>query len=119
MTTPDQLYPTVAGFCPMGCGQTLTLAPDTAVACSNPECIHPRAVRDLLANPQTDHVVMITDDGQAVVQHPLRERAEGSLFSCSFAVDVYHAAGQPTPPPEPGTYVVTGPADSWSWERLG
>ncbi|AGT12956.1 hypothetical protein KAYACHO_52 [Mycobacterium phage KayaCho] len=120
MTAADPpIYPTVAGFCPMGCGATLTLTPDGAVTCSNTECPNPRAVRSILADPHTDHIVALSRDG-FTLQHPLRERLDGGLFQCDVHTKIAEAGRSPL---EEGIYsvIVTDPADhpnDWTWERL-
>lgn len=116
---PQPINPPVTGHCPMGCGQTLTLSPDGAVTCSNTDCANPRAVRDILANPHTDHIVVLTGAG-ITTQHPLHERVESTLFGC-VVHDAILAAGRSTL--EDGTYqvIVTdleAHPSEWTWERL-
>jgi hypothetical protein len=103
----------------MGCGATLTLSPDGAVTCSNTECPDPRAVKTILANPHTDHLVVLTPN-EVNVQHPLKERADGSLLACAIGRAIFEAGRSAL---EDGTYSVrvTDPEahpNDWSWERL-
>lgn len=98
----------VGGCCPMGCGMTLILSGqewsgEGDVACSNPDCPRPDAVRMLLQNPETEHVVTIREGG-FTVEHPLRERLDGALHQCELHQDLQAADG---PPEKPGRYRVT------------
>lgn len=90
----------VAGHCPMGCGRTLFVAKGGHITCSWHDCPHPGAVDDLLADPETEHVVTFDDKGFAI-QHPLRERLDGELFDCRLHQDLRDLAG---PPVRPGRY---------------
>ncbi|AHJ88352.1 hypothetical protein Hosp_051 [Mycobacterium phage Hosp] len=119
MPADPPVYPTVAGFCPMGCGATLTLTPDGAVTCSDAECPDPRAVKSILANPHTDHLVRL-DRNTVNVQHPLRERVGGAMFDCPTAAAIIEAGRSAL---EDGIYlvIVTDPKahpNDWTWERI-
>lgn len=108
----------VAGYCPMGCGQTLFLGEAASVVCSAPSCPRPAAVTEILTDPETDHVVEVTEDGWQGL-HPLRERLDGELLSC----DLSQAMLDGLPPP-PGRYrvrLIRGPlpgVPAWAWDRL-
>lgn len=121
----------VDGYCPMGCGRTLFLSlPGKdgrgGVTCSFVECPNPIVVDLLLADPETEHIVIIDVD-TFNVQHPLRERIDGALFSCDLHTWLRDLDG---PPHRPGRYRARGPhapdKDSesvgwspWTFERLG
>lgn len=112
----------VKGYCPMGCGGTLFLASGGYVTCSWIECPNPTAACDLLLDPETEHIVVLTADGFSI-QHPLRERLEGELFDCGLHRILSAAEG---PPWLPGRYRARGPfrddagsVDYGYWQRLG
>lgn len=99
----------VAGFCPMGCGETLFVvnARDmrARVECCHEGCARPTAVDELLADVETDHIVEFGADGFSV-QHPLAERLDGDLFTCTLHEQLGALDG---PPAAPGRYRVTSP----------
>jgi hypothetical protein len=92
----------VPGYCPMGCGETLFTGAGGYLTCSYLECPLPDAVSVLLANPETEHIVLVVPD-TFTVQHPLRERLEGELFECGLHRWI---ANFPGPPGKPGRYRV-------------
>lgn len=104
----------VAGHCPMGCGQTLFLGEGGHVTCASLPCPNPCLVDDLLADPETEHVIKFSDETFAIL-HPLRERAE-ELFACPLHE---HVIGLSGPPVEPGRYraYVTG-TGVWHWDKI-
>ena len=77
----------VAGYCPMGCGETLFLGSGGYVTCSLDVCPRPDAATDILRDAEVHHVVAVDDTGFAV-QHPIRERLNGDLFRCSLLLNV-------------------------------
>ncbi len=83
----EPLGPKVAGYCPMGCGQTLHLDTKGAVRCFEYHCANNRAVHVLLADAQIDHVVSFTADSWTV-KHPLRERLDDQLLGCTLGQKV-------------------------------
>jgi len=89
----------VAGYCPMGCGQTLFLGRGH-ITCSLLDCPNPGAVDELLAHDETEHI-LVTDGLGFTIQHPLRERIKGELFGCDI-----HARVQEANPRDPGRYRV-------------
>jgi hypothetical protein len=103
----------------MGCGESLFLAGDTGrVICSLPGCPNPRAVDQILADPETEHLVDFTDTGFAIL-HPLRERL-GGLWACGLNRALTTTDGPPT---KPGRYrarpVGSGPAvATWTYEEV-
>jgi hypothetical protein len=80
----------VAGFCPMGCGETLQLLPEGEITCSNDVCPSPAAVTVILEDPETEHVVELMDasssppHGGYQMKHPLRERVGDLLLDCTL-----------------------------------
>lgn len=91
----------VAGFCPMGCGETLQFEPAGNVVCVDDDCPAPYAVHDLLQDRETEHVVSYSADGRWNAQHPLRERLNGALLDCPI-----HRSLAAALPREPGRYRV-------------
>jgi hypothetical protein len=74
----------VTGWCPMGCGRTLHLNSESGmIACLNKACPSPLAVTKLISADRPFHLVKISRKDFSV-EHPLKERAIGSLFDCSL-----------------------------------
>lgn len=118
---------TIAGYCPMGCGETLVVGEDGCPVCTHIDCSRPGALTELLENDETEHVVTIREDG-FTVEHPLRERLDGALHECKLHQDLQGADG---PPEEPGRYRVVshqpdavsesyrlGPVGAWDFEAV-
>lgn len=117
----------VRGFCPMGCGPTLHLMPTGFIQCLAPECPDRGAVSTLLADAETEHIVDLKADGTMTLQHPLRERIQGSLFDCDLLGFAEDDRGNGNTPRQPGRYRVTHSGNDWStyvplpflrWEAL-
>lgn len=106
----------VAGFCPMGCGQTLALLGGLShvITCLNDSCPRPSAASKILADNEYGHLVNLTRGDFSIV-HPLRERLEASLLDCELNEFLGELAG---PPQNPGRYRVTGSGLDWNWELL-
>ena len=110
----------VAGYCPMGCGQTLFLGSGGYVTCSLDVCPRPDAAADLLDDPEAHHIVKLVDS-RFTVRHPLRERLDDELMRCSLHEWLVGLSG---PPRRPGTYRVRTPVvgpSKWanaSWEEI-
>jgi hypothetical protein len=107
----------VAGFCPMGCGETLILGEGRAVVCCARGCPRPFAVSEILADPEIHHVLEV-DEGGWQGKHPLRERLDDQLLSCDLTGAMLDGLRSP-----PGRYRVTrvaapGGKDTWVWESL-
>jgi hypothetical protein len=105
----------VAGFCPMGCGETLILGEGRAVVCCARGCPRPFAVAEILADPETHHLVTIEEDGWSA-KHPLRERLDDALLSCGIS-DAFLRGVRSVP----GRYRVhcpPGDPPMWVWEPL-
>lgn len=92
----------VAGFCPMGCGQTLSVMSGGHVTCRKLECPRPDAVSEILDDPETEHVVQLGED-TFTVRHPLRERLDNALMTCQLHG---YIASLDRPPAAPGMYRV-------------
>lgn len=120
----DELIGAVNGHCPMGCGYTeptldtaLALTISGAVVCLAPDCPNPRAVDQILADPETEHVVQIEQFNYSM-QHPLCERINRTLLEgCELGGYLSDLAG---PPVDPGRYRVVKSAaeDTWAWTLL-
>lgn len=81
-TRTVETAPKVQGYCPMGCGETLRIAPRGEIFCGNlPGCPDPRAVEKILADSETSHVIRVDSRGWNL-KHPLRERANDDLLDC-------------------------------------
>jgi hypothetical protein len=104
----------VTGYCPMGCGRTLFLADGGYVTCSYIHCPRRGAVADLLADREISHIVQLGED-TFTVRHPLRERLDDALMTCTLHE---HIAGLAGPPVQPGRYRAHGAGGQWSWEPL-
>ncbi len=112
----------VSGYFPAGCGATLFRAADGRVSCSGPDCPRPAAVADLLADQETEHIVVFGET-EFTVRHPLRERLDDALMDCDLHKDI---AAMDGPPVEPGTYrarwadydAATPGYGRWTWEPV-
>lgn len=104
----------LAGYCPMGCGQTLFVAAGGYITCARLTCPRPDAVASLLEDQETDHVVAFGLIG-FTIRHPLRERLGDALMGCDL-----HAWCAELP----GPLVTSGPvrmreASLGRWEVIG
>lgn len=108
----------VAGYCPMGCGQTLFLGEGAFggghVTCSLVGCPDPGAADTLLAERETEHIVRIQGE-RFHVQHPLRERVHGDLLICDLHLWLSEL---PRAPREPGRYRVVPRNGSWTFTAI-
>lgn len=95
----------VAGECPMGCGPTLFLGSGGYVTCSLDICPRPDAAVDILADGDPHHVVVLGEAG-FTVRHPLRERLDDALLTCSLHEWL---VALPGPPRQRGRYRVLAP----------
>lgn len=94
----------VAGFCLMGC----------AVVCCARGCPRPFAASELLADPETEHVVDYQAGGLWTMKHPLRERLDDQLMRCQLV----QYLGSTYPGPGAGRYRVRDSDGTWAWEPL-
>jgi hypothetical protein len=99
----------VDGYCPMGCGRRLIFDDRTSrVECVSVVCPRPMAADEVL-HLSADHFVVFDED-RFTVEHPLRERVQGTMTSCAV-LDVLREISAPPP----GRYrVVPG---VWSLRR--
>lgn len=102
----------VAGYCPMGCGETLTVMGGGHVTCRKLECPRPDAVSEILADRETEHLVTFSPTA-FTVRHPLRERLDDALMDCQLHEFI---AGLPGPPVREGLYRARSVGDCWTWE---
>jgi hypothetical protein len=107
------------GYCPMGCGETLYLetglnADFNTIGCRGPFCPRPTAAAEILADPQTEHIITIDSviQGRYSMIHPLRERLEGGLLSCRLTRWLARNRGHW---PARGTYQATTDHETWTF----
>ncbi|TKJ24377.1 hypothetical protein A6V29_04940 [Blastococcus sp. CCUG 61487] len=98
----------------MGCGQTLFVGDGGHVTCSYALCPRSDAVDEILADRETEHVVVLAEETFSV-QHPLRERLDDELFTCPLHEWLQQQDG---PPEAPGRYRVREPYGDSIWEPL-
>jgi hypothetical protein len=109
-------WPTL-GFCPMGCGQTLTVTyagegrPE--ITCKHVLCPCPDAVARILADPETEHIVDLQPDGYSV-KHPLAERLNDALLDC----DLNDHVQRMIPDAARGRYRVARSGERWEWTAV-
>ena len=114
MSSDNRPAEEVAGYCP-ACGkQSLRLMAEGHVTCCRLECPHPDAASQILHDPETEHIVWLSED-EFTIRHPLRDRLADELLSCQL--HKYLAAGA-GPPFAVGKYRVSGTAGSRRWEGL-
>jgi hypothetical protein len=95
----------------MGCGETLFLGDGGHVTCSLLGCPNPCAA-DKLLHLHTDHVVTFDKDG-FVLEHPTRERVEGTMHDCPIHG---YLRGLDAAPMRPGRYRVRPNRNGgWAW----
>lgn len=107
----------IVGYCPMGCGETLFAGAGGHITCSYITCPRPTAVDELLADNETAHIVEFKDH-TFTVRHPLRERLDDALMSCTLFDHIRDLSG---PPVTPGRYRAVpheAAAGGWSWQAL-
>ncbi len=93
----------VAGYCPMGCGETLILGAGGHVTCGDLACAEPCAPDLILHESETAHIVDIAETSFAIT-HPLRDRIDlTKLVDCTLHAYMSALAG---PPRTPGRYRV-------------
>jgi hypothetical protein len=84
----------IAGNCPMGCGESLFLGAGGCITCSRIDCPRPTAVDELLAERESEHIVVFTPTNFSI-QHPLHERLDGALFDCELHGWISRLSGPP------------------------
>jgi hypothetical protein len=115
----------VAGVCPMGCGESLWLVGDT-VMCLARECPRMMAAAELL-NLSPEHFVTF-DEWGFTIEHPVRERIEGTTHDCPLDRDLRAAEWPPVPPgryvvkprqQHPASEALRSGALAWNYTRVG
>lgn len=101
----------IAGYCPMGCGETLEAAADGMFACTRRGCPRPYAASEILANRETEHLVTFSPTA-FTVRHPLRERLDDALMDCQLHEFIAALDG---PPVQPGLYRAVESEDDGGW----
>ena len=97
----------VRGTCP-ACGR-----PDLAVTgagylvCCDQDCPRNTAAAELLMDPVVEHVIQLDRDG-FTMRHPLIERLDDALLTCSIHAEI---ADRVSPPMPTGRYLVTRPLE--------
>lgn len=71
----------VGVYCPMGCGETLHLMASGMIRCLDPHCRQSDAAQKILADKETDHIVVFSEGGWEMI-HPLSDRL-GALLGCA------------------------------------
>jgi hypothetical protein len=109
----------IAGNCPMGCGETLFLGAGGFVTCSYLTCPRPDAASRILADAESEHIVEF-GRREFTVRHPLKERLDDALMRCDLHEHITRLAG---PPVKPGRYrarpnLGQRAQGAWTWEPL-
>lgn len=112
MTTIHPPPMIVQGFCPYGHGETLYLTGDGRIKCSDPDCERPFAVNQILANPETGHLVFFGGKTHWSVIHPVRENLDGSIATCTLGDYLASLNGDPMPQ---GQYRAILVGEQWTW----
>lgn len=84
------------------------------LSCLRVDCKRPRAAGELLADPETEHIVVFDEHG-FTIQHPLRERLDAELFTCGLHE---HLRAHDGPPGAPGRYRARSSYGHWTLESL-
>lgn len=92
----------VQGNCPMGCGRTLFVGEGGHITCSLLGCPRPTAVDELLADGESEHIVVLREDGFTVM-HPIHERLDDAVLNCQLYAEL---AAMDAPPVALGRYRV-------------
>jgi hypothetical protein len=87
---------------------------DFAAARAVVAAVRPHIVAEILADHETEHIADFGPDTFSL-QHPLRERLEGSLFDCDLHERLSAAGCAPHPP---GRYRVTYVDNLWGFEPI-
>lgn len=104
----------VQGYCPFGCGRTLFLADGGYVTCSYLHCPRRDAVSDLLADSETEHIVLF-EAATFSIRHPLRERHDDEFMTCALHE---HCKALDGPPVQPGRYRAVLSGERWTWTAV-
>lgn len=93
----------MTGYCPF-CGQASLSLAAALIICTNDDCKNPSGTTAiLLQGAETGHLVTLYERTFSI-QHPLRERFENQILTCSLGEDL---TSQPNAPYPPGEYRVS------------
>lgn len=84
----------IAGFCPMGCGESLFVGAEGHVTCGHLSCPNPTAVDDILNDSEIHHIIELLPK-TFNVRHPLRERLNNELLECNIGDWLVEEGGPP------------------------
>lgn len=118
----------IVGFCPACGNKSLHVESGVGtVHCLQRGCLNPGAAHAILSDPEIEHILEVLPDveteqsGRWTLKHPLRERVDGDLFSCSVheSLRTHFAFHYP---PEPARYRVSSDSGDgrppWKFEKL-
>jgi hypothetical protein len=97
------------------CGGPLHLLEDGSIECLADDCPNDTAVTDLLSDPEREHIVRIEED-RFHVKHPLRERINDGMLSCTIHTQL---SDMDAPPTASGVYRVYPVDDESDTRALG
>jgi hypothetical protein len=118
----------VRGHCP-ACGQQYLTVSANELTCLATGCPAPDTAHKLLQDSETEHLVKFHGEGFFTVQHPLRERVDGSLLLCDIHNVVTELIDMDMAPTEmgvrrlvatPAVYLPGGPDQEpdWEWQEV-
>lgn len=88
----------IEGFCPFGCGETLraewNIVGRAEIVCVGPFCQDRHGVTRLLKEDETEHIAHCHEEA-FTIQHPLKERLDGTLFDCKLHQSMRDELGPP------------------------
>lgn len=96
------------------CGHTIYLTLDGQLVCGNGSCPDRLAAHKLLHEPERDHVATV-EDGRFNLKHPLRERINDDLLSCSIHARLSKLRALPS---TSGAYRITEHGDQLRVEEI-
>lgn len=109
--------PPVAGHCPACGGETLFLGHRGVIKCAPSTCSNRDAAAQILADPETGHIVTRTVSSVAI-RHPLVEHIGDELLTCDLHMHLTSAWFQDAMP-DPGRYRAwRDAAGQWQWEEM-
>lgn len=98
----------------MGCGEQLIQGEGHQVWCCHSACPRPTAAAEILADPETGHIVTFTDDG-FTIRHPLRERLDDALMTCPLHAGLMDGTLDAGEWLEPGQYRAVQKGPGWAF----
>lgn len=109
----------INGHCPMGCGETLWArwgpAGSASIECGSPNCPRPDALNIILADARVDAHIVVFEPESFSIQHPIKERLEGDLFTCPLFISIAKMDG---PPAAPGRYTAVEHRDPHDLSKI-